>query len=449
MEIFMSDKTAYRGAIFYFKDTATIENLPDNKKEKQSEQECQYVYIEDGILVVEAGKIVDVGSYDVLKNKIDGVKLVDYKNKIITPGFIDTHQHATQSAIVAAYGEKLLEWLEDYVFPAESVYSDRASATKDLNFFLDYLLRNGTTTAVSYGPLFYEATDIFFAELQKRNMRFVTGNILMDENAPDKLRLTTQENYDNCVRLIEKWHNKGRLSYCISPRFALACSEQMLELCGSLKKAHPDCYIQTHLDENLNEIAAVKKIYPWSKHYLDVYDHFGLVTDRSVFGHCIHTTDEELELFKKSGAIISWCPLSNNFLGSGLFNFARAFRYTNKITLGTDWGAGNCLSMFAVLDDAYKVSMLNSVKLPSMMRWYMATLGAAKALQLDDKIGTFKPGKEADFIVIDPDATTYLKYRRERVNDIFELLFILMALGSEDNIKATYIMGKPAYIGGC
>ena len=441
----MNDKTAYRGSLFYFKDTATVANVPVNK-DKQADEDCQYVYIEDGILIIESGKIVEAGTYSDLKNKIKDIKLVNYSGKLITPGFIDTHQHASQSAIVAAYGEKLLEWLDNYVFPAESTYIDVEQARNDLNFFLDQLVKNGTTTAVSYGPLFYGASVVFFEELTARNMRFITGNILMDINSPDSLKLTAEQNYDNCKQLIEQWHNTNRLSYCISPRFALSCSQQMLELCGALKKEHPDCYIQTHLDENLKEIAEVKKLYPWSKHYMDVYDHFGLVTDRTVFGHCIHTTNEELELFKKSGAIISWCPLSNNFLGSGLFNFGRAVQYTDKITMGTDWGAGNCLSMFAVLDDAYKVSMLNSVQLPSMIRWYMATYGAAKALQLDDKIGNFSPGKEADFVVIDADATPYLKYRREKVNDIFEFLFILMTLGSEENIKATYIYGKPAYI---
>lgn len=441
----MSEAIAYRGTIFYFKETATIANLPINK-DKQSDKDCQYIYIEDGALVIEAGKVKHVGDYVELKNKFPDIKVVDYKNKIITPGFIDTHQHATQSAIVAAYGDKLLEWLDNYVFPSESTYSNKVSAKKDLTFFLDQLVRNGTTTAVSYGPLFYDATDIFFTELQKRNMCFVTGNIIMDENAPDSLRLSAQENYDNCQKLITKWHNKSRLSYCISPRFALACSEKMLELCGSLKQEHPDCYIQTHLDENLNEVAAVKKLYPKRKNYFDVYDHYGLATDRTIFGHCIHTTDAELEAFKRTGAIISWCPISNNFLGSGLFNFARALKYTDKITLGTDWGGGNCLSMFAVLDDAYKVSMLNSVKLASMVRWYMATFGAARALQLQDKIGTFQPGKEADFIVIDPGATPYLQYRQEKVTDIFELLFTLMTLGSEVNIKATYIYGEPAYL---
>ncbi len=377
----MSDKTGYRGRIFYFKDSATLANLPIHK-DKQSEKDCQYVDILDGVLIVESGKVVEAGSYEDLKNKLTNVKVVDYKGKIITPGFIDTHQHASQSAIVAAYGDKLLDWLDNYVFPSESTYSDNAIATRELNFFLDQLVRNGTTTAVSYGPLFYGATDIFFEALKKRNMRFITGNIIMDKNAPDSLMLTTQENYDNTKKLIEKWHNKGRLSYCISPRFALSCSEKILELCGELKKAHPDCYIQTHLDENVNEVAAVKKLYPKSKNYMDVYDHFGLVSDRTVFGHCIHTTEDELKLFQETKAIISWCPLSNNFLGSGLFNFARASKYTDKITLGTDWGGGNCLSMFAVMDDAYKVSMLNSVKLPSMVRWYIATFGCGKSVTI-------------------------------------------------------------------
>jgi guanine deaminase len=403
------------------------------------------VYIEDGVLIVEGGKIVNVGSMQDLKKELQDCEVTYYQNQLITPGFIDTHQHASQSAIVAAYGEKLLEWLNNYVYPGESIYQNNTKARKDLNFFLDLLLKNGTTTAVSYGPLFFDAANIFFEELAKRNMRFITGNILMDMNSPDELRLTTKENYDNCKKLITKWNNNGRLSYCISPRFALACTEELLELCGTLKKEHPDLYIQTHLDENIAEISETQKTFPWSKNYLDVYHHFGLVTDRTVLGHCIHTQEEELALIRNTGAIMAWCPLSNNFLGSGLFNFERARKFTQKITLATDWGAGNCLSMFAVMDDAYKVSMLNNYKIPSMIRWYLCTLGSAKALQLDDKIGTFKAGKEADFIVIDPDASPFLKYRHEKAHDIFDLLFILMTLGDERNIKATYVYGECVY----
>jgi len=220
----------------------------------------------------------------------------------------------------------------------------------------------------------------------------------------------------------------------------------LLELCGTLKKEHPDLYIQTHLDENLNEIKEVKKLFPWSKNYLEVYDHFGLNDKRAVFGHCIHLTDPELESLKKSHAIISWCPISNNFLGSGLFDIEHVLKYTNNITLGSDWGAGNTLSMFAVMDDAYKVSMLKNYKLASMVRWFFATLGAARALQLDDKIGNFELGKEADFIVIDPDASLYMRYRHDKATDIFELLFMLMTLGCDPNIKATYIYGELAYL---
>ncbi len=441
-------KIAYRGNLFYFKKSATLENVPI-RKNSQMGSEQQYVYIEDGVLVVEDGKISLACKYSELPQKIansDSITIKDYTEKLITPGFIDTHQHSTQSAIVAAYGEKLLEWLEEYVFPGESSFSNPLSARHDLNFFLDQLLQNGTTTAVSYGPLFYEAADIFFEEINKRNMRFITGNILMDMNSPDSLQLSTDVNYDNCLKLIKKWHNKNRISYCISPRFALSCSDKMLELCGALKKEYPDCYIQTHLDENKKEVEQVKKQYPWSKNYLDVYHKFGLVTDRSVFGHCVHTTEDELKMLAETKGILSWCPISNNFLGSGLFDFERARKFTDRITLGTDWGGGNTLSMLAVLDAAYKVSMLNSTKLPSMVRWYMATLGAAKALQLGDKIGSFETGFEADFIVIDPNASPYMKYRHEKVADIFDLLFILMSLGGENNIAATYIAGNAAFI---
>lgn len=440
-----SHKCAYRGQIFYFRDSSTFDTIPISKEVDKGFHEHSYCYIEDGVLLVdEHGKVSEVGEYADIKKHLDDVKVVNYQGKLITPGFIDTHLHAAQSAIVAAYGEKLLEWLNNYVFPAESNYKDDNHAREDLNFFIDQLLQNGTTTAVSYGPLFFDANNIFFEELHKRNMRFITGNTIMDDNAPDYLKLPTKENYDIAKKLIEKWHHRDRLSFCITPRFGLACSEQMLEMCGSLAKEYPDVFIQTHLDENLNEIKAIHEKFPWSKHYLDVYDKFGLVTERAVFGHCIHLKEEELEVFKEKKAIIAWCPTSNNFLGSGLFNFKRTRNYTDCITLATDWGAGNTMSMFRVMDDAYKVAMLSGCKLPSMMRWYMCTLGAARALKIDDKIGNFEKGKEADFIVIDLNASPILNYRSNQVDDIFELLFITMSLADRENIVATYVMGKQA-----
>lgn len=442
----MTAKTAFRGRIFYFKDSSTFHTLPAKKSVDQDFFEDSFCYLEDGVLIVENGKVAAVGQYADLKKNLAGIQLVEYKGKLITPGFIDSHNHAAQSSIVAAYGEKLLEWLNNYVFPAEGKYKNDEHARADLNFFIELLLKNGTTTAVSYGPLFYDSTNIFFEELQKRNMRFVTGNTIMDDNSPDYLKLPTQENYENCQSLIAKWHNKGRLAFAITPRFGLACSESMLAMCGELAKENPDVYIQTHLNENINEIKATQEKFPWSKHYLDVYDRYHLVGDRTIFGHCIHMTEAELELIKAKQAIIAWSPTSNNFLGSGMFNFEQVASYTNHITFASDWGAGNNLSMFSVMDDCYKTAMLLGYKLPSMMRWYLATLGSARALKLDDKIGNFEIGKEADFIIIDLDATKILKYRNQQVEDVFELLFIIMSLADDRNIAATYIMGEAAYL---
>lgn len=429
---------AYRGMVFYFKDSANLANLPQNS----SEHSPHFIYHEDGVIIVEAGKIKAVGSYHDIKAKLTTIKVVDYQNNLITPGFIDTHLHATQSGIVASYGEKLLEWLEQYVFPGEIVFANPNRARKELNFFIDQLLMNGTTTAVAYGPSFLEATDIFFEELDRRNMRFITGNMLMDRNGADALCFTTQQCHDMAEKMINKWHNKNRLSFALSPRFAISCSEELLQACATLHKKYPDVYLQTHLDENLAEVEEVKKLYPKSKNYLGVYHQFGLVGKKSVFGHCVHTTDAELELFKATQATMAWCPVSNNFLGSGIFNFEKASKYTSQITLATDWGGGNTLSMLQVMGDAYKASMLKNYKLPCMVNWYLATLGSARALQLDDKIGNFEVGKEADFIVIDPNASSYMNYRSKKANDIFDLLFMLITLGSEQNIKATYIFGE-------
>lgn len=440
----MDGKKAYRGQVFYFKASANLSTLP-RIKDVHTSTDHQYVYLEDGILIVEDGKIGKVGPYADMRSEVENIEVIDFGSRLITPGFIDTHLHATQTSIVGSYGKKLLEWLNNYVFPAESAYENTQHAYQELSLFFDTLLKSGTTTAAAYGPLFANASEVMFEVLDNLGMRFIAGNTLMDFNAPNNLRLTAKENYQNCEKLIKRWHKRGRLSYCITPRFALACSEELMEMVASLKQQYPDCYVQTHVNENLSEIESVKKAYPWSKHYLDVYDRFDLIGERTILGHCIHMLDAELELIAERGAIVSWCPLSNNFLGSGLFDYQRTSRYTHNITLASDWGAGNSLSMLRVLDDAYKVSMLKNFRLPTMIRWYLSTLGAAKALQLDDCIGNFDQGKEADFIVIDTQATPIMNYRRQQVEDIFELLFILMALGSEEHIAATYIAGEQRY----
>ncbi|MBE0648279.1 MAG: guanine deaminase [Bacteroidales bacterium] len=433
-----TDLKLYKGNIFYFNENITLKDFSPDKEAPGR----LYHYIENGLLAVENGKIKAVGDYDTCIKDFQDAQIIDYSGKMITPGFVDTHLHVTQSGIVAAYGEKLLEWLNNYVFPCEAAYHDDLAARIDINFFLKELIKNGTTTACGYGPLKYKATDILFEELSRRNMRFITGNTMQDRNSPKYLSLPAKENYEIAREIILKWHNKGRLSYAITPRFAFSSSEELLGLAGALKMEFPDLYIQSHIDENFAEIEGIKKLFPWSKNYLDVYDRFGLATDKTIFGHCLHLTEDEYEGMRDKKVIISCCPISNSFLGSGLFNFRKMMEFTDRITLGSDWGAGNTLSMLAVLDEFYKISMLQDFKVYSMTRWFLATLGAAKSLGLSDFIGSFKPGKEADFIIIDPKATELLSYRSARVKNIYELLFVLMTLGDSSLIEETYIYGQ-------
>jgi len=272
-------------------------------------------------------------------------------------------------------------------------------------------------------------------------MRFIAGNTMQDMNSPEYLKLSTKDNIEATEKMIKKWRGKGRLHYALTPRFAFSCTEELLDTTGQMKKQYPDLYIQTHINENLNEIKAIKEMYPWSKNYLDVYDKFGLVTDTSIFGHCIHVTEPEYECFRDRKAIISSCPVSNCFLGSGLFNFKKMMHYTDRITLGTDWAAGTTLSMLAVMDEFYKASIIQDFRVYTMTRWFLATLGAAKALGLDEYIGSFEPGREADFVVIDPGADDIVKYRTEMVDDIYEMLFIIITLGNGTLIKDTYVFG--------
>ena len=427
----------YRGAIFFFTKEASLYPFTGDK-----ELDSRFFhYIEDGILAVENGLVKEAGEYSDLVKKYAGSELKDYSGCLITPGFIDTHLHITQSGIVAAYGEKLLKWLESYVFPREALYHNEDEAREDITFFLEQLLKNGTTTACGYGPLTFAATDIVFDELSIRNMRFIAGNTMQDMNSPEYLKLSTKDNIEATEKMIKKWRGKGRLHYALTPRFAFSCTEELLDTTGQMKKQYPDLYIQTHINENLNEIKAIKEMYPWSKNYLDVYDKFGLVTDTSIFGHCIHVTEPEYECFRDRKAIISSCPVSNCFLGSGLFNFKKMMHYTDRITLGTDWAAGTTLSMLAVMDEFYKASIIQDFRVYTMTRWFLATLGAAKALGLDEYIGSFEPGREADFVVIDPGADDIVKYRTEMVDDIYEMLFIIITLGNGTLIKDTYVFG--------
>ena len=403
-----------------------------------------FEYFEDGLLILKDGKIEEVGEYNELKSKVDS-DLVDYTGKLIIPGFIDTHIHYPQLEMMAAYGEQLLEWLDTYTFPTERKYEDKAYSEKMAKFFIDELLKHGTTSALVFGSVHPGSAEALFAESDERNMRIIAGKVMMDRNAPDFLLDNPEKSYEESKELIEKWHKKGRQLYAVTPRFAPTSTPEQLTKAGQLLKEYPDVWMHTHLSENKSEIEWVKELFPERKGYMDVYHHYGLTGPRSVFAHCIHLTDEEWDLFKETESAISFCPTSNLFLGSGLFDLKKAESLDIKVGLGTDVGAGTSLSQFASLNEAYKTQQLQTNKLSAFKGLYLATLGGARSLELDNLIGNFEKGKEADFIIVDYAATDVQKERISHSPNLEDKLFALMMLGDDRNIEATYIMGKKLY----
>lgn len=404
----------------------------------------------DGVVVTAGGRITSVGAAaDILPGLAPDCRVDHYPGCLISAGFIDTHVHYAQTGIVGAYGAQLLDWLNQYAFPAELEMRDRAKSAAMARAFCDELVRNGTTTALVFCTVFPDSVDALFEEAARRNLRLIAGKVLMDRHAPAELLDTPQSSYDESKALIKKWHGRGRAGYAITPRFAPTSSPEQLELAGSLWAEHPDVYVHSHLSENAAECAWVRELFADHDRYLDVYEAFGLTGRRAVFAHGVHLDDSDLEQCHSSGTSLAHCPTSNLFLGSGLFNLGQATRADRRVHvgLGTDIGAGTSFSMLATLNEAYKVAQLTGSALDGLRGWYLATRGGADALDLAGTIGSLEPGCEADMIVIDPAATPLLKLRSERCQSIDELLFVLMTLGDDRAIRATYIAGTkvPAY----
>jgi len=400
-------------------------------------------YFEDGLLIVEEGVVVEAGDASTLMPQLsDDVAVTDFSGKIIVPGFIDCHVHFPQLDIIASYGEQLLDWLNRYAYPAETRFADEAYAREIASVFLDELLRNGTTTALVFGTVHAHSAEAILEAAESRGMRLIAGKVLMDINCPDELQDTAESAYADSKALIERWHGKGRLGYAITPRFALTSSKEQLAAAGRLASEYPDVWIHTHLAENKVEVEEIARQFPESRSYLDVYDHFGLLRERSVFAHCLHMDDQDRSCMAAKGGAAAFCPTSNLFLGSGLFDL-RTMRTANvRVGLGTDVGGGTSLSLLRTASEAYKVLHLQDQALPATRALYLATLGAAEALYLDDKVGNFEPGKEADFIVLDP-AGSSLSERRTRVaSSIEETLFAITMLADDRHVAATYVAGN-------
>jgi len=422
---------ALRGRLLWFVD------------DPQSAGEAAYRYVVDGLLVIENGLIKAAGeAQELLRTLPADAGIVDHRPHLIMPGFIDAHIHMPQTQVVASYGAQLMEWLNKYTFVEEQKLAQQGHAEKLSRFFLDELLANGTTTAAVYCSVHPQSAEAFFAESERRNTRMIAGKVMMDRNAPEALTDTAESSYRDSKALIARWHGKGRQLYAITPRFAITSTPEQLAVAGRLAAEHPDCHVQTHIDENRAEIAFACELYPEAADYADIYRRYGLLGPKSLMGHCIHMTHNEWQAFAETGAVAVFCPTSNLFLGSGLFDWAHARQRGVKVAVATDIGGGTSYSMLRTMAEAYKVLQLQGQSLSAFAALHAITRGNAVALGLDHLIGSFEPGREADVVVLDTGATRAMAHRMETVRDLVEELFVLVTLGDERNVVATYVMGE-------
>ena len=406
------------------------------------------VDINDSIkIIVSGGVLVDgsiikhVGEFSKLKSQYPHAKIYDYGKNLITPGFIDCHMHYPQTGIIASYGKRLLDWLNDYTFPEEKKFTDINYANKIASLTLDLSIKNGTTALASFCTTSPNSVDAFFDQAQKRNMCVVAGKTCMDRNAPEYLIDSVNSAYDDSKHLIKKWHNKKRSYYAITPRFAPTSSPEQLDCLGSLWSEYPDCLMQTHLSEQKEEIEWVSKLFPESKSYLDIYDKFNLVKKNSIFGHCIHLKDIEIEMLKDRKSSIAHCPTSNTFIGSGIFKMKELNNKKINIGLATDTGGGTSFSMLKTIAETYKISQLNNFSIhPSQLFW-LATVGSARALHLENEIGNIEEGFYADLNIINLSSTHEIEQRHKRAENFWEEFFPTLIMGDDRAIMKTWISG--------
>ena len=419
----------------------TLYHYPHSTSQYQSDLQS----FKDGAMLIKDGKIADLGDFSALKTTYNDVEVVDYSGRVIIPGLIDTHLHFPQTEIIASYGEQLLTWLDNFTFPAERQFEDADFANTMADAFLTECLKNGTTTGLVYSSVHKVATEALFEAASQRNMLTVAGKVCMDRHCPDWLQDTPESAQRDSADLIDRYHGKGRNYYALTPRFAPTSSSAQMAALGELAQQYQDVFIQTHLSENHDEIAWVKTLYPECEDYLAVYEKYHMVRPRAVYGHCIHLSDSEWQRMADSGAIAAFCPTSNLFLGSGLFEMSKAEKFGVPVTLATDVGGGTSFNLLRTLGEAYKICQLRNYSLSALQGFYTLTQGAADSLGLSDQIGNLNPGSDADFVVLNPrfDALTQLRIDADSTCE--DTLFALTMLGDDRATVATYVAGQPQY----
>ena len=407
-------------------------------------------YETDGLLVVgpdPSGRNVirAAGSYQALAANYPGVAVTHLPGRILAPGFIDLHVHFPQTDVIGSPAEGLLPWLENYTFPHESRFADHAHAVEMAQVFLDELLRNGVTTALTFCTSHPHSVDALMEESERRGLRMIGGKVLQDRHSPDGVRDDTVQSLVDTEALIRRWHGRARLGYAITPRFAPSCSEAQLRGAGELAAQYRDVWIQSHVAENRDEIRWARELFPHARSYLSIYQDFGLMRDRAIYAHCIHFDDEDRALMRDTGAAAAVSPTSNLFLGSGFFDYAGAMRVGFRYGLGSDVGGGTSFSPFHTMLAAYYVGREGQTKpgvsLSPQHLWWQHTAGAAQALGLDGVVGNLRPGCEADFVVLDPRATPLLARKATHARDLDELLFSLIVLGDDRVVQQVVVDG--------
>lgn len=406
-----------------------------------AETQDNHRFLEDGAILIEDGKILAVDDYTTLARP--DLAEIDHRPNLILPGFIDPHIHFPQVQVIASWGAQLLDWLNTYTFPEEARFADPAHATRMAGLFLDQLTAHGTTTAVAFCSVHATSVEALFAAAEARDMAMVAGKVMMDRNAIPEVQDTPQQGYDDSKRLLQTWHGRGRQRYAITPRFAITSTPEQMEATGALVREHPDCHVQTHMSENLDEIDFTLSLYPKARDYLDIYESYGLLSDRLLLGHCIHLREREIARMSESGSRAVFCPTSNLFLGSGLFDEA-GLRAAGIVSgIATDVGGGSSYSMLQTLNEGYKILQLRNQKLHPLTAFHWATRGNALTLGMADRIGTLAPGSDADLVVLDARATPAMALRSESAETLAEELFILQIMGDDRAVAQTYVAGKP------
>jgi len=396
----------------------------------------------DGALVVADQKIVAIGEYHSISSNYAQACEVDYRGRLLVPGLIDSHLHYPQTEMIAKYGKQLLDWLENYTFPTENKFASAQYCERIADIFIRQLIDNGTTTALAFASVHSQSVDALFKAASILDMALVTGKICMDRHCPEYLRDTADSAQRDSDTLIQRWHGKGRNLYALTPRFAPTSSAAQLHALGELAQQYPEVFIQTHLSESAHEVAWVKNLYPEHSSYLDVYAHFNMVRKRAVFGHCLHLCEDEWVQLGETGATAAFCPTSNLFLGSGLFDIETAKKHKVPVVLATDVGAGTSFNMLRTYGEAYKVSQLRNSPISPLEGLYLMTQGPAHAYGLSDSIGNLNPNTYADFVVLNGRFNALSQLRNDEQQSADDLLFSLSMIGDDRAVEATYIAGK-------